>query len=451
MSGQRNVVPFERTAAYWRFHARRHDTPDQRPAAAKMLRKALEKTGDPATALELSRVYMDMGCFTASERLLARAVARGGLTGQACFLMGCCALNRGEMTLAEDAFDCCQRVGPDSEWADRAQDMLETVPWPAYRPARGQARGEIYCRRAREALWMGRADQARSLADRAWERGKSAQAAMLMGATREAKDALSCFRRAVRKTPDALQPRLLFAVAAYQAGEKARALAEMSVARRLCRTITDFEELCAAAWESGASAIALAAVTEQLEAAPASIDFLRLKYLCLKRLNDDAGARRTLETLLDIDPDDAAGLWYRRHPEDQTLYEGRRVLLTALGCQLRAVPERLRRGRLNRLLHYLTMALRSDVDAETVYRLVVPLWRRMPEAEKRRCDEGSRHGPLCLALYVLIAAGKKEQADALYRSAPCGKRIRRTLRRYAQWNTEKERSTDALHQFRPGI
>ena len=38
------VVPFERPAAYWRAHARRHDTPDKRPAAAKMLRKALEKT-----------------------------------------------------------------------------------------------------------------------------------------------------------------------------------------------------------------------------------------------------------------------------------------------------------------------------------------------------------------------------------------------------------------------
>ena len=47
MTGRRVVVPFERPAAYWLFRARRHDTPEKKPAAAKMLRKALETTGDP--------------------------------------------------------------------------------------------------------------------------------------------------------------------------------------------------------------------------------------------------------------------------------------------------------------------------------------------------------------------------------------------------------------------
>ncbi|MBR1585021.1 MAG: tetratricopeptide repeat protein, partial [Clostridia bacterium] len=140
---KRVVVPFERPAAYWKARARRHDTPDHRPAAVKLLRKALEKTGDPATALELARVYLDMDCVTAAERYLVRAVARGGLSGSACYLMGRCALSRGDDALAEEAFDACQRLYPDGACADLAQDLLESMPWQPPQPrVRGRARSE---------------------------------------------------------------------------------------------------------------------------------------------------------------------------------------------------------------------------------------------------------------------------------------------------------------------
>lgn len=445
MTARRVVVPFERPAAYWQSRARRHDTPEKKPAAAKLLRKALEKTGDPATAIELARVYLDMGCFTAAERCLARAVTRGGLTGDGCFLIGCCALNRGEDGLADDALDLCQRLDPDGVCADQAQDLLESMPYPRGEHARGHARSDVMCVRARFALARGSAKEARAWADKAWKRGKTAEAALLMGAVRDAAEAVPYFSFAVTKTPQALQPYLLLMLAAREAGREALFRQTLRHAAAHCSRITDCEQFCAAAWEAGAGEEALSLVTRQLEALPASVDYLRLKYLCLKRLGDESNARRTLETLLDIDPDDAAGLWYRRHPEEDRLYEGRRVLLAALGAYMRAAPPRLRYGRLNRLLHWLTMALRDDLDAETIYRLAVPLWRRMPEAEKRRSEE-TRHLSLCIMLDVLLRAGQKERAAQLFRTMPGKRRIRRTLHRFNQWR-QKGRKTHALHQF----
>jgi len=445
MTGRRVVVPFERPAAYWLFRARRHDTPEKKPAAAKMLRKALETTGDPVTARELTRVYLDMGCFTAAERCLARAVTRDGLTGEQCFLIGCCALNRGETALAEDALDLCQRLDPDGDCADQAQDLLEGMPYDREETARGHARSEMMVFFARDALARGDEKAARAWAEKAWKRGRSAQTALLMGALRGGKEGLPYFRFAAKHMPGALQPRLLLMLSSREAGQKKLFLQAMKEARGVCRSISDCEQFCAAAWEAGAAGEALQMVTQRLEEMPASVDFLRLKYLCLKRLKDESGARRTLETLLDIDPDDAAGLWYRRHPEEKRLYEGRKVLLAVLGAYMRAVPPRLRYGRLNRLLHWLTMALRDEVDVDTVYRLAAPLWKHMPEREKQRSEE-SRHLSLCVMLDVLIRAGKREKAEQMLRTLPGKRRIRRTLRRFAQWR-QKERETHALHQF----
>ena len=49
-----NIVPFERPAAYWAVNARTHYSPAQLPDAARMMRKALEKSGDTGLALELA-------------------------------------------------------------------------------------------------------------------------------------------------------------------------------------------------------------------------------------------------------------------------------------------------------------------------------------------------------------------------------------------------------------
>ncbi len=124
-----NVVPFERPAAYWAGKARKHYIPSQLPDAARLLRKALEKSGDISLALELSEIYSAMECYTAAERCLIRCFARLGMTGSLCYAIGCCALNRGDESLAEQALDQSLRLEPDGYYAERAQEMLENYPW----------------------------------------------------------------------------------------------------------------------------------------------------------------------------------------------------------------------------------------------------------------------------------------------------------------------------------
>ncbi len=124
-----NVVPFERPASYWAVKARRHDKPSQLADAARLMRKALDKSGDSSLALELCQIYSRMHCYTASERYLMRACAREGLSGAVCFLTGCAALNRDDEDLGERALDLSLRVDPDGPCAEQAQEVLETYPW----------------------------------------------------------------------------------------------------------------------------------------------------------------------------------------------------------------------------------------------------------------------------------------------------------------------------------
>ena len=52
-----NIVPFERPAAYWAVKARkRYYNSSELPDAARMMRKALEKSGDMGLALELAEI-----------------------------------------------------------------------------------------------------------------------------------------------------------------------------------------------------------------------------------------------------------------------------------------------------------------------------------------------------------------------------------------------------------
>ena len=156
--GRRVVVPFERPAAYWATRARRHYTPARMPEAARLMRKALEKSGDPAMALELARIYAGMGCYTAAEKCLSQAIMRGGLTGDACFTLGECAMNRGEDALAEHAFEGSLRLDPQGVFSMQAQYMLESYPWPWEKPLPRGARGEALARKAQKALLGGRVE-----------------------------------------------------------------------------------------------------------------------------------------------------------------------------------------------------------------------------------------------------------------------------------------------------
>lgn len=430
---RRTVVPFERPAAYWASRARRHYTPAKFPDAARLLRKALEKSGDPAMALELAQIYAGMECFTAAERYLLRAVAQGGLTGDACFAIGCCALNREDDALARQALEASLYLDPNGPFSDQAQSILETHPWyeGEYRPL--CARGNLLYQRAQRALSAGAPRRAWELAWQAWEKSHSPYAAMLVGGLSAPQEAIPFLRYAAEYLPGEQQPRLMLAQACFMAGRREEAERQLQLARMLCSSIAQAEAFCAVAWETERPQLAQALITKRLESAPASADYLRLKYLTLKRMGDEEGAQRALQTLLDVDPDDAAGLWYRRHPEDARFYAGRLMPFIMLSRQVNALPSRLRPGPLNRALHRMTILLADSMTISVIYRLLPPLWRRLSPAEKAACDQPSdNHYLQALALYLLLCTGQRKQATALFASIKGKKRAQRLLKRFTR-------------------
>jgi len=432
--GRPVVVPFERPAAYWATKARRHDTPARRPDAVRLMRKALEKSGDPKLAMELFRMYADMECHTAAERCLATAAARGGLTGDICFGIGCCALNRGEETLAEKALEASLRLSPGGMYAEQAQDLLETYPWQDTDfPPRG-ARGEVLLGRAQRALAAGNIDDALIWARRAWKKSHSPRIALLLGALLPTERAMILLNWASRKMPGRQQPYLMLALACHKAGQGEMAYQALMMAYLLCGPYHQAEAFCLTAWEMGVPEIALSLIDMRLAAAPASADYLRLRYLCLKRMGENEKAGRALSALLEIDPDDAGGLWYRRHPQDVQLMPARPLMLHALAARVYSLPDRLQAGPLNRILHLMVMLLSSQVEPQIIYKLLPSLWNKLSPAEKRACDEEHHpHYPLSFWLYLLLRTGQFDIARDGLAHTKGKRRALRALKRYMQW------------------
>ncbi len=444
-----NVVPFERPASYWAVKARRHDSPSQLPDAARLMRKALEKSGDSRLALELAQIYSRMHCYTASERYLMRACAREGLTGPVCFLAGCAALNRGEEELGERALDLSLRLDPDGPCSEQAQEVLETYPWrqTPWRPR--CSRGEALCRKAACALAAGNRKEAFSLAKRAWRKAHTPEIALQYGALLPPRRGIILLSYAARRMTRSFRACLLLARACRQAGLKDKALATLQAARRQCESITEAELFCETAWSMELAGEALCAVNDWLEKTPLSADYLRLKYLCLVRLGRNSEADRALDLLLELDPDDISARRYRINPEGSSLTEDRYMMLSLLGSLIYASTPPRKEGPLNRILHQLVIGMDGMLSPKEIYLLVPPLWRGMTQAEQAACDE-RRSGffPAALGLCALLMAGREKEARSLFERAPGKKRLLRFLRRFMRQSMGSERRQDhAVHQF----
>ncbi len=428
-----NVVPFERPASYWAVKARRHDKPSQLADAARLMRKALEKSGDSRLALELCQIYSRMHCYTASERYLLRACAREGLTGPVCFLVGCAALSRDEEELGERALDLSLRLDPDGPCAERAQEVLETYPWrqTPWRPR--CSRGETLCRQAGYALAAGNRREALDLAKRAWKKAHTPEIALQLGALLPPRRGIILLTYAALNMSSAFRAYLLLARACYLTGLQKKARTALQQARQQCKSITDAELFCETAWSMNSSGEALNAVNGWLQKMPFSADYLRLKYLCQYRLGQSCEAGRTLDLLLEIDPDDISARRFRAYPEEAALSEDRHMMLSVLGSLIYgSIPPR-KQSPLNRILHELVIGMDGMLTSQEIYRLVPPLWRAMTPAEQWACDD--RRGgfyPAMLGVCALLSANRPKDARELFDRSPGKKRLLRFLGRFSR-------------------
>lgn len=429
-----NVVPFERPASYWAVKARRHDKPSQLADAARLMRKALEKSGDSGLALELCQIYSRMHCYTASERYLMRACAREGLTGTVCFLVACAALDRDEEELGERALDLSLRLDPDGPFAERAQEVLETYPWrqTPWRPR--CSRGETLCRMAGYALAEGNREKALDFARRAWKKAHTPEIALQFGALLPPRRGIILLTYAARRMKEhSFRACLLLARACYLAGMRKNARTALYQAQRQCRSITDAELFCEMAWSMNKPGHALSAVNGWLESRPFSADYLRLKYLSQLRLGRAGEADRTLDLLLEIDPDDISTRRFRMYPEEAALSEDRHMMLSVLGSLIYGSTPPRKQSPLNRILHELVISMDGMLTSQEIYHLVPPLWHAMTQAEQWACDD-RRSGfyPAMLGVCALLSANRPKDARELFDRAPGKKRLLRFLHRFAR-------------------
>ena len=226
---------------------------------------------------------------------------------------------------------------------------------------------------------------------------------------------------------------LLLARACSRTEQREKAIEALKAARRLCESITDAELFCETAWSMNASGEALDALNEWLEKKPLSADYLRLKYLCLVRLGQSGEAGRTLDLLLELDPDDISARRYRINPEETALTEDRYMMLSLLGSLVCGSAPPRQQGPLNRILHQMVIGMDGLLTPKEVYLLVPPLWWGMSRAEQWACDD-RRSGfyPAMLGVCALLAANRPKDARKLFERAPGKKRLLRFLRRFSQ-------------------
>ncbi len=407
------VVAFERPAAYWLNKARAVKSPARLPDAARMYRKALDMSGNPDAALELARVYLDMQCFAAAEAALLRAVARQGLTPRACLLIGRCALQMGDEALAERALETCMRTAPGSPDADEAQETLWAYPWGDENVPRAANRLRVMCLQGEDADTPEKADRrfkrAVALSDTL---EKTVYLAQMLLAAQFPPDVS---RRLPREKLTHYALLMLRVQTVLSAGQAALAAQTLAAAAAGCESFAEAHAVCYVSMQCGVTDAAIALCERRLSRAPYSADAMRLYARCLAARGE--GER-------------AAAMNDRARAMDQMTNDSTLAARDALEDAVYAVPQRLRRGALNRLLHYLALKLTDDLPDETVYAVAVPAWRAMNAASKRLCaDERDEDWYAAFTVYTLAAAGREARAEEILRSARRRRRVRRLVAR----------------------
>ncbi len=407
------IVAFERPASYWLSKARAIKAPSRLPDAARMYRKALEKSGDPDVALELARVYLDMQCLAAAEVTLLRAVARQGLTPRACLLIGRCALAMGDEALSERALEQCMHLSPGSVDADEAQDMLWSYPWGDENIPRFSARLRVMCLQGEDA-------QTPELADKRYKRAskladtveKTVYLAQMLVTAQLPRDLSFRLPREKLNHFALLLLRLQTVIAAGQTALAEETLATMASS---CELFAEAHAFCYVAKACNLIDSAVSLCEERLSKAPYSADYMRLLAMCL---------------LARGDKDRAITIFDKARSLDQLTTDSTLAARDALEDALFAVPPRLKKSPLNRLLHFLALTLQDDLTDETIYAIAAPAWRALNDRAKRRCeDQKDIDWYAAFVVYTLSAAGKKSRADDVLSKTKRKRHVKRLIAR----------------------
>ncbi len=404
------LLSFHPSDTYWLNKARRATGPGRLPERALFYRKAMEASPSAIARLELAETYYRMQCFGAADSLILETIREDPLNGQAWYLLGLTALARGDEITSQNAFDRCMRSSPMSPAAVKAQDMLSMYAWT---------------RESRIPLFGFRAE---CLARLAGHREP--------GPERTALCALACLKRPVPRAVFALiceiadvrpalclsllrhvlrDPNLRFraflkgAVCLHRLGRDP--LPCLFICACIERNTTEIESLVQTAIDCQKPAFMAGRLDRMLSESPSSSTLLRLKARCLEAQGLASQAALIRKNARYLAPEeeraDSAGA-------------------------LRSLAEyrnRLRCGQLNRLLHRMVIAL-GDFSPETLYRIVIPLYRGMNRDARRNMEKtGFRPWDAAFTALLFLRAGRAAQVRQVLGDRRTRRFILRQIRR----------------------
>jgi tetratricopeptide (TPR) repeat protein len=280
----RNVIPFDRPAAYWRRKAERSKSMAHYSAAAQYFTHALTKSGDPDILRGLAETYAAMGSYVASNRLYLRVLAQDPFDGKSCWGLAANSHAQGCAQMMADALSAYLYVAPYGEYADAAGDILDDTPLGP--DAVGKRGMRAYTLLSQSRRHEGDGAIAWRLAARAYALDKSAEACLALAAAAVARGAarlaLTLAGKAFRKAPQSLAARLAYAQAMHAAGNTAGCRAMLCLTAPLADNNADAAKYCVIACRTGNAGIAARFSGKRAKRMPQSADCLRLLAAALR-------------------------------------------------------------------------------------------------------------------------------------------------------------------------
>ena len=447
-----NILSIRRSNLYWLERARRTRDPKREFDRVLFYRKALEEHSRPSVLLELAEVYCSMRCFDAADRCILKALRQDPTLGEGWYLLGRTSLARGDEETSQNAFDRCMRCAPASPSADKAQEMLAGYPWKPFRPIpRMGFRADCLFRRAEKAS------------------DPFDQLLLLLAAIRKSpspKILLKLLSLCLSDSPAfvlhflpfVLKDRGLF-FEAMLLGAKARAMLGknplpcLQAARSRIRTVSQTQQFFRTGLDCRVPGWTRTALEALMKDAPWSAELYEMCAACADRMGQPEAARRFRSSLNRIDPD------HDPHKNAGIPDQSASSLM-----EMAVYHNRLRTGRLNRLLHLMTFSLKDVCSVREVYRVLVPLYLRLSRRAKRSIESGQvRTWRRAFAVCVSIETGNLSEASMMLNGGGRKKAVLRKIRRIdrglcrranmlaglvpAGSSGRKGRFIDEMHQF----